>query len=255
MYDRAVVTGANARLTVETDLDSRTVDLYTDEGMKLVAGLWVKLAAQFRLMYEPSWLGIPIIQVPCDIVLMQELIWRLRPDWIVECGVAHGGSAVLYASLCELAGKGRVLGVDAEIRKYNRVAIEAHPLTHRIELLEGSSTSAETVDEVRRKVAASRTVLVVLDSNHSASHVLEEMRLYGQFVTPGSYLVVMDGAQADVWDIPRGQQEWRESHPLKAIGQFLSTHPEFEDDPHYTRLHITSCPQGFLRRRQEISTP
>jgi cephalosporin hydroxylase len=178
-------------------------------------------------------------------------LWRLRPDWIIECGVAHGGAAVLYASICELAGKGRVLGVDCEIRKYNRVAIEAHPLAPRIELLEGSSIDPAVAAEVSRRTAGGQRRIVVLDSNHSAEHVLEEMNLYAGLVTPGSYLVVMDGAQADVADVPRGKPEWAQSHPVQAIIQFLSQHPEFCNDPHYTRMHITSCPMGFLRRRND----
>lgn len=250
MYDRTLTTDAQTRITVETAGSRRTVDLYSPEGLRTVASMWVKLGAQFRLMYEPTWLGIPIIQFPSDIVLMQELLWRLRPDWIVECGVAHGGSAVFYASLCELAGKGRVLGVDVEIRKHNRAALAAHPLSHRIELIEGSSIAQETFERVRRRVAGSGCVVVLLDSNHTTEHVLAELRLYEQLVTPGSYLVVMDGAQADVWDIPRGQREWRLSHPLEAIERFLAAHPEYEDDPHYTRLHVTCCPHGFLRKKR-----
>lgn len=253
MYERGLQAGPGTRIVLEQrvpgETASRGVDLYSPEGMALVAGLWVKLAAQFKLMYEPSWLGVPIIQVPCDIVLMQELLWRLRPDWIVECGVAHGGSAILYASICELAGKGRVLGIDREIRQYNRVALEAHPLAHRIELIEASSVEPSTVERVTRRIEGAGRVVVVLDSNHSAEHVYREMTGYSRLVTPGSYLVVMDGAQADVADVPRGKAEWADNHPLQAVSRFLAEHPEFEDDPHYTRLHITSCPHGFLRKR------
>jgi cephalosporin hydroxylase len=250
MYDRSIITGAGTQLSIRSGGRETTVDLYSSEGLQAVAALWVKLSAEFRLMYEPTWLGIPVIQVPCDIVAMQELIWRLRPDWIVECGVAHGGSAVLYASICELAGKGRVLGVDAEIRKFNRAAISAHPLAHRIELIEGGSTDEATFRRVQAAVSGASRVLVVLDSNHSAEHVFAELELYQSLVTAGSYVVVMDGAQADVWDIPRGKPEWRETHPLEAIERFLRAHPEFTEDPHYTRFHVTSCPHGFLRRRR-----
>ncbi|MBI4575134.1 MAG: hypothetical protein HY722_02600, partial [Planctomycetes bacterium] len=120
--------------------------------MGLVAALWLKLCCEYRVMYEPTWLGIPIIQLPADIVMMQELVWKLRPDVIVECGVARGGSAVLYASICELLGRGRVIAVDVEIRPQNRRAIEGHPLAGRIELVEGSSTDPATVAQVRRRV-------------------------------------------------------------------------------------------------------
>jgi cephalosporin hydroxylase len=250
MYDRSIVTGPGTQIQIHSGGRETVFDLYSPEGLRAIAALWVKLSAQFRLMYEPTWLGIPIIQVPCDIVAMQELIWRLRPDWIVECGVAHGGSAVLYASICELAGKGRVLGVDAEIRKYNHAAILAHPLAHRIELIEGGSTDPSTLQQVRTRISGASRVLVILDSNHSTEHVLAEMKLYSDLVTPGSYLVVMDGAQADVWDIPRGNPEWRETHPLEAVNRFLAANPDFVEDPHYTRMHVTSCPHGFLRKRR-----
>lgn len=228
---------------------STTVDLYSEEGVRLISQLWMKQSIEYRRMYEPSWLGIPIIQLPEDMVQMQELLWRLRPDVVVETGVAHGGSLVLTASVLELLGHGRVLGVDVEIRKHNRVALDAHPLRHRITLYEGSSVAAETVARVEDFCRGARRVLVVLDSNHSTEHVLDEMRLYHRFVTPGSYLVAMDGAQAWAWDLPRGKPEWRDDNPLTAIHRFLPDHPEFEIDPHYTRMGITSSPDGFLRRR------
>ena len=125
----------------------------------LVAGLWLKLSAEHRLMYQHTWLGVPIIQLPDDIVAMQELIWRLRPDFVVECGFAHGGSAVLYASILELLGKGTVIGVDVEVRTYNRVAIESHPLAHRIQIVEASSVAETTVTRLQRMVAGARTAV------------------------------------------------------------------------------------------------
>ncbi len=248
MYDRSLVATAGSRLTLDCDGSRRTVDLYSREGLELIAGLWVKLSAEFRLMYEHTWLGVPIIQVPTDIVVLQELIWKLRPDFIVECGLAHGGSAILYASICELAGKGRVIGVDVEVRQHNRVALRSHPLAHRIEIVEGSSIDPATAAAVRSAVRGASTVLVVLDSNHSASHVRRELELYHEMVTPASYLVAMDGAQADVWDVPRGKAEWRTDNPLVAIRDFLGRHPEFREDPYPTRGLWTSCPHGFLRR-------
>jgi cephalosporin hydroxylase len=248
MYDQTLVTGPESKLTLTTGGASIDVDLYSQRGLELVAGLWLKLSAENRLMYRHSWLGIPIIQLPGDIVAMQELIWRLRPDAIVECGFAHGGSAVLYASILELIGKGSVIGVDVEVRAYNRVAIEGHPLAHRIQIVEASSVAEETRARVERAVGGAASVMVILDSNHSESHVRRELELYHRLVTPGSYLVVMDGAQAHVWDTPRGKAEWREDNPLPAIAGFLEAHPEFADDPHWTRAHVTSSPHGFLRR-------
>jgi cephalosporin hydroxylase len=249
MYDQTLVTNADSKLTLTTAGTSVDVDLYSPRGLELVAGLWLKLSAENRLMYQHTWLGVPIIQLADDIVAMQELIWRLRPDFIIECGFAHGGSAVLYASILELLGKGIVVGVDVEVRTYNRVAIESHPLAQRIRMVEASSVDETAVDRLRRLVSGAGTVLVVLDSNHTRAHVRRELELYHSLVTPGGYLVVMDGAQAHVWDTPRGKPEWREDNPLQAITDFLGEHSEFVDDPHWTRGHVTCSPRGFLRRR------
>jgi len=250
MYDTTIIAGPESKLTLGTAQGATEVPLYSPEGMRMVASLWTKLATQYKLMYEPSWLGIPIIQFTSDMVMMQELIWKLRPDYIVECGFAHGGSAILYASICDLAGKGEVIGIDVEVRKYNRVAIESHPLSRRIRIIEQSSVDQNTAQLVQQITGGAKCVLVVLDSNHSREHVLREMELYQNLVTGGSYLVVMDGLQATVWDTPRGLPEWKDSNPLQAIEEFLARHPEFEDDPHYTRLHVTCCPHGFLRRTE-----
>lgn len=239
---------AGATVTLDNNGEQTTVDVYSQEGLDLLSNLWIKSAAQHRLMYEPTWLGRPVIQFPTDIVTMQELIWNLQPDVIVETGVAHGGSLVLSASILELIGKGKVVGVDIEIRPHNRAAIEAHPLKHRIELIEGSSIAADTLAAVRAAVGSAGTVLVMLDSNHTESHVLQELELYSPLVTPGSYIVAHDGAQAWVWDIPSGKPEWKNDHPLGAIHKFLALHPEFSNDPHWTRWGITSSPDGFLKR-------
>jgi cephalosporin hydroxylase len=239
MYDTGLVTGPDSTLTVATGGARSTVDLYSRQGLALVASLWLKLSAEFRLMYQLTWLGLPIIQLPGDILMMQELVWKLRPDLVIECGLAHGGSAVFYASILELLGKGEVIAVDVEIRDPNRAAIESHPLGRRVRLVEGASTDPATV----------AALLVVLDSNHSAAHVRAELDCYHDLVTPNGYLVVMDGAQAHVWDTPRGKPAWRDDHPLAAIDGFLAAHPEFVIDPRYNRLHVTSSPRGFLRRR------
>lgn len=237
-----------SKLTLDNNGERTTLDLYSPEGLDMLGNLWIKVAAEYRLMYEPTWLGRPIIQFPTDIVVMQELLWRVKPDVVIETGVAHGGSLVMSASILELMGKGKVVGVDIEIRPHNRAAIEAHPLKHRIELIEGSSVAAETFAEVKRAIAGARTVVVFLDSNHTESHVLKELELYGTLVGPGSYIVAHDGAQGWVWDIPRAKPEWKDDHPLNAIHKFLAMHPEFKIDPHWTRFGITSSPDGFLLR-------
>ena len=243
---------AGSKLTLNDAGELTTVDVYSKEGLDLLSNLWIKSAAEHRLMYEPTWLGRPIIQFPTDIVMIQELLWKLQPDIVVETGVAHGGSLVLSASILELIGKGKVIGVDIEIRPLNRAAIEVHPLKHRIELIEGSSVATDTMAAVKKAIGGAKSVLVFLDSNHTEAHVRQELELYAPLVTPGSYIVAHDGAQAWVWDIPSGKPEWKNDHPLNAIHKFLGSHPEFTIDPHWTRLGITSSPDGFLLRSTEL---
>ena len=244
-------TSASSKLILETDGQRHETDLYSAEGKELLCSLYVKQAVFFRWMYEPQWMGRPVIQFPHDILMMQELIWNVKPDIIVECGVAHGGSAIFYASLCELMGHGKVIGVDVEIRPHNREAIENHAMSRRIELIEGSSIDPATIAEVKRRCEGAQSVLICLDSNHTYKHVLAELEAYAPIVTPGSYLVAMDGAQAYVSDVPGGKPEWKEDHPLKAIHEFLAVHPEYEGDPQYTRLLVTSSPEGFLKKKLE----
>ena len=180
--------------------------------------------------------------------MMQELVWNVKPDVIIECGIAHGGSLIFYASLLELIGRGIVIGVDVEIRSHNRVAIENHPMATRGTLIEGSSVSTKTIREIDALIKPDDRVMVVLDSNHSTEHVARELEMYHKFVTLGSYLVAMDGAQAFVWDIPNGKSEWKTDNPLVAIEAFMENNTMFEIDDHYTRLKVTANPEGFLKR-------
>ena len=224
------------------------VDIYSPEGYRVLTALWVKAAWQHRISYEPTWLGIPIIQLPEDILMMQELIYKVRPDVIVETGIAHGGSALFYASILELLRRGRVISIDVDIRKYNRLAIQSHPLSSRLALIEGSSTSGDVLRQVRAVLRPDDVVMVVLDSDHRFEHVRREMELYAPFVTPGSYLVVFDGIMEQLADAPSGTSAWRHDNPLAATRDFLATHAEFEADPYYNRLGVTYCPGGFLKR-------
>jgi cephalosporin hydroxylase len=237
-----------ATLTLDNAGERTAVDVYSREGFDLLSNLWIKAAAHHRVMYEVSWLGRPTIQFPTDIVVIQELLWDLKPDVVIETGIAHGGSLVLSASILELIGKGKVIGVDIEIRAHNRAAIEAHPMKKRIDLIEGSSVSPETFDQVRKASAGAKSVIVFLDSNHTEAHVLRELELYSTLVTPGSYIVAHDGAQAWVWDIPNGKPEWKDDHPLGAIEIFVSAHPNFAVDEQRNRFGITSSPRGFLKK-------
>ena len=235
-------------LTLDNLGERSTVDLYSRDGLDMLTNLWIKVAAEHRLMYETTWLGRPIIQFPTDVIAIQELLWKVRPELVIETGIAHGGSLVLSASILELIGNGKVIGIDVEIRPHNRLAIEAHPLKSRIELIEGSSTAPEVSAVVYERAAEVRSVMVILDSNHSRAHVLREMELYGPLVTAGSYLITQDGAQAWVSDIPRGQPKWNLDNPLLAIHEFLATHHEFRIDLRCNRFGTTSSPDGYLER-------
>jgi cephalosporin hydroxylase len=235
---------------VTTPDGEREVDVYSEEGFRVLSELWTRSNWHNRLSYEVTWMGIPIIQLPEDMVAMQELIWKVRPDVIVESGVAHGGALVLYASILELIGRGRVIGVDIEIRKYNRLAIEAHPLSHRIDLIEGDSLADETVQDVRSRIRPGDRVMVALDSNHTREHVLGELERYAPLVTPNSYLVVFDAVMALVADAPSAGDGWSEDNPLEAVREFVARSDDFEVDRSFERLAVTYCQGGFLRRRE-----
>ena len=199
--------------------------------------------------YNFSWMGRPIIQYPQDMIAMQELIWSIKPDLIIETGIAHGGSLIYYASLLELIGKGTVLGIDIDIREHNRREIEAHPMVKRIEMLQGSAIDEALVAEVARRAQGKETVMVCLDSNHTHDHVLRELELYAPFVTVGSYCVVFDTI---VEDMPRGAYDrpWDVgNNPKTAVWEYLKASDQFEIDHSIdNKLLISVAPEGYLKR-------
>lgn len=168
-----------------------------------------------------------MVQLPADLIRIQEAIVRVGPDVIVETGVAHGGSLVYYASLCQLLGRGRVLGVDIRIEPANRAAIEQHPLAPLITLIEGDSTAPEVVSQVSSAIEPEAKVMVVLDSSHAREHVLAELEAYHRLVSSGSFIVATDGIMQDLHDVPSGNPEWRSDNPTAAAREFASLHPEF----------------------------
>jgi cephalosporin hydroxylase len=232
-----------------------TMQLYSTEGFEELSKLWLKVGWNQKHVYTFSWLGRPIIQLPEDLVRIQELLHRVQPDVIVECGVAHGGSLIYYASLCKLADRGRVVGIDIDIRPHNRAAIEAHPLSELITLIEGSSVAPETVAAAAAEIQPGEKVLVILDSNHTREHVRAELEAYGPLVSVGSYAVVMDGIMRLVADTPRGRPEWHDDNPIVAVEEFVADHSEFvveqpawDFDESELRSNVTHWPQGYLRR-------
>jgi cephalosporin hydroxylase len=241
-------------VTVDPDFAEerrRNMDgLRADAALRRQANEFLVAAGRHRYSYNFDWLGLPIIQFPTDIVAIQELVWRVRPRVIVETGVARGGSLALSASLLELiGGDGFVIGIDIEISARNRAAIEAHPLAHRIRLIEGSSTAPPTVSAVRGLTAGSGPVLVLLDSMHTHDHVLEELRLYSPLVQSGSYVVVFDTVIEDMPQDSFPDRPWsRTSSPKSAVRAFLAENGRFAvDDDIEVRLQVTVAPGGYLR--------
>lgn len=233
----------------------RTLRMDTPEAFEAVSSAWLRCGWDVKYVYSFTWLGRPLIQLPEDVVRMQELVWRVQPDVIVETGVAHGGSLVFYASLFAALGKGRVIGVDIDIRAPNRAAIEAHVLAPRIALIEGSSVAPATLEAVRAAIRPGERVLVVLDSDHTRAHVAAELAAYAPLVTPGSYLVACDGIMADFAAAPRGDPQWSWDNPVSAIEDFLAHSTEFvADEPAFAfneggvRSRVTYWPRSFLRR-------
>jgi cephalosporin hydroxylase len=238
-------------------VDGKKVDLYSREGFEIVSKLWVQVGWTEKYSYTFSWAGAPIIQLPEDMIRYQELVWHLKPDVIVETGVAHGGSLIYSASLCRLVGKGRVIGIDIEIRPHNRKRIETHAFASSIALLEGSSTAPDIVAKVAAMIRPAETVLVVLDSDHSYRHVLDELRAYAPLVTPGSYIIATDGVMKDLHDVPRGKPEWRDDNPTRAAADFVAANPDFVlEEPVWPfneselSERITHWPGAFVKRRK-----
>jgi cephalosporin hydroxylase len=217
-----------------------------------------KAATEFNIQsnsnqysYNFSWMGRPIIQYPQDMIAMQEIIWQLKPDLIIETGIAHGGSLIYYASILELIGKGEVLGIDIDIREHNRKEIEKHPMFKRIKMLQGSSVSTDMAEQVKQYAAGKETILVCLDSNHTHEHVMQELQFYAPFVSLNSYIVVFDTI---VEDLPEGyfsqKRPWGISNnPKTAVYEFLKQHTNFEIDHSIdNKLLISVAPEGYLKR-------
>jgi len=210
---------------------------------------WIEDVSIHKYSYNFTWLGLPIIQFPQDIIAMQELIWCVKPDLIIETGIAHGGSLIFSASMLELIGKGEVLGIDIDIREHNRVEIEKHPMAKRIRMIEGSSVSNEVLKEVRLYTKSKKSILVCLDSYHTYEHVLKELKLYSEFVTKGSYLVVFDTIIEDMPDGFFKDRPWgKNNNPKMAVREFLKNNNRFVVDKDIeNKLLITVAPDGYLK--------
>jgi cephalosporin hydroxylase len=242
-------------LTLEEGGQTQQLDLYSKEAFEAISRQWVRVGWNQKYQYTFSWMGRPVIQLPEDMLRIQEAIYQVQPHVIIETGVAHGGSLIYYASLCKAMDRGRVIGIDIEIRPHNRTAIEAHPLSDRITLIEGSSTAPEIVAQVKSLVKPGETVLILLDSNHTYAHVHDELAAYADMVTAHSYIVATDGIMFDLADVPRGTASWATDNPAFAARDFAAKHPEFVISPptwpfNESNLdqNITHWPGAWLKR-------
>ena len=220
-----------------------------NQNLRTLATDFFNESARHKYSYHFSWMGRPIIQLPQDMMAMQEIIWQVKPDLIIECGIAHGGSIIYYASLLELQGHGEVLGIDLDIRPHNREALQSHPMFKRISMIEGSSIDPAIAAQVQA-LAAGKKVILVLDSNHTHDHVLEELRLYAPLVAVGSYCVVMDTVVEDMPADAFPDRPWGPGdNPKTAVWAYLKENQDFEIDKRMdNKLLISVAPDGYLLR-------
>jgi cephalosporin hydroxylase len=245
--DKVIVTDAQG--------GRRELGIGSPEAFALLSRLWLRSGWDTKYVYSFTWMGRPIIQLPEDLVRIQEVIYTVKPDVIVETGVAHGGSLIFYSSLCKAMDKGRVVGIDIEIRPHNKAAITAHPLAGRITLVEGSSIAPPVVSRVRELITPGETVLVLLDSCHTRAHVLAELEAYAPLVSAGSYIVAMDGIMGEVVGAPRTQADWSWDNPRQAALAFVQGHPDFAiQEPPFlfnegtVTERVTYWPSAFIKR-------
>lgn len=248
------------------EVADRIADNANDKKLASQAADFLSHSAHLKYMYNFEWMGRPIIQYPQDIVAFQEVFWAVKPDRIIETGIAHGGSLILSASLLTLldvneaieqgetynplASKRRVLGVDIDIRDHNRAAINAHPMNNKIDMIEGSSIAPDIIEQVQKWAADGERILISLDSNHTHDHVLAELEAYAPLTSVGSYCVVFDTLVEDMPDDQYPNRPWgKGDNPKTAVWEYLKSHPEFEIDKEIeNKLLITVAPDGFLKR-------
>lgn len=246
---------SNNVVIVRDDSGERRHDMASPEAFSAVSRAWLRCGWDAKYVYSFSWLGRPMIQLPEDMIRLQEVIYRVRPDVIVETGIAHGGSLIFHASLCRAIGKGRVVGVDIEIRPHNREAICNHELYEYITMIEGSSIDPAVVGQVHEQIRPGETVLVILDSNHSKAHVAGELKAYSPLVSVGSYIVACDGIMGEVKGAPRSAEDWDWNNPTEAVKEFAAQNADFVvEEPAFpfnegvVTERVTYWPNAYLKR-------
>jgi len=253
-------------MSFENEVTERISAIASNDELKLAAHEFLKASLSPQYSYNFFWMGRPIIQYPQDMAAMQELIWEVKPDLIIETGIAHGGSLIMSASFlamldyCDAIESGelidpkkpkrRVLGIDIDIREHNREAIEAHPMSNRIDMIQGSSIAEDIIAQVYEYAKSYKRILISLDSNHTHKHVLAELKAYAPLTSKGSYCVVFDTVVEDMPAALAGDRPWGPgNNPKTAVWEYLKTHPEFEiDESIQNKLLITVAPDGYLKR-------
>ncbi len=244
-----------ATLTRTGGGEDSSVGLFTKAAFETLSREWLRLGWNLLYYHNFSWFGRPILQLPEDMMRLQEAVYALKPGVIVETGVFRGGSLLFHATLCEALGAGKVIGIDREIAPADREALRAHSLGPRISLVEGDSTDPRTVASVKSLIGSAEPVLVILDSAHTREHVARELECYSPFVTVGSYIIAADGVMRDLADLPRGMPEWKSDNPFAAATEFAARHPEFlQQDPPWLfhdgdlTENVTYWPGAWLKR-------
>lgn len=231
-----------------TELRSKLVidDIFSEKGRKALIEAYTRSMWQANTFQKAMWCGVPILQTPEDMVMIAELIWRTKPDVVIECGVYKGGGLLLYSCLLDLMGGGCVIGMDIDIDPALHVL--EHPLGHRISLIEGDTGNPEILEKIKPKLIHETKVMVILDSDHSAAHVKKELGIFAPLIQSGGYLIVLDGVMQILYDIPGIPETWEKDNPETAVKGFLEEHPEFERDLDCNKFGTTFGPGGYLRR-------
>ena len=243
----------SSKVGADQEFDKRNLKfinlMSNDKDFQKLSRKWFDKAYSYEYLYHFRWLGRPIIQFPNDLIILQELIWEIKPEIIIETGIARGGSLIFYASMLQLIGKGKVIGIDIDIRKHNKKEIKKHPMFKRIKMIEGSSIEVETIKEVSKFTKTKKNIMVILDSNHTHEHVLKELELYSKFVSKGSYLIVFDTMIDDMPNSMFKNRPWgKKNNPKTAVVEFLKKNQRFVmDKENNKKLMITSTPYGFLK--------
>ncbi len=240
---------------LEREKDKQVYPLATPEAFSIISKAWLRCGWDAKYVYSFTWMGRPIIQLPDDMIRIQEVLYSVKPDVIIETGIAHGGGLIYYASLCRAMNRGRVIGIDIEIRPHNRKAIEAHELYPYITLIEGDSVDPGLVNKVSKLLTPGERVMVLLDSCHSKKHVLAELNLYSPLVSVNSYIVAMDGIMKDLAGAPRSQDDWGWNNPVNAALEFVKNNPNFEiEEPIFAfneghvAERVTYWPHAFIKK-------